>query len=667
MLRSDDRPTAILALGFGANPGIIYVIIPTMKFKVAAFLCLVFLTITLFSFKEDEKSPYTALYEQKIAEFSGSLDHLLEAADRYSSGTEADKVAISAALNEARIKMKNIDLWLRYLAPIRYKQINSPLPVEWETEVFEKFEAPYRRDGAGLMLAEDHLAEGGDMEGFTAWIKPALKNLEVYSSDSILPVINNRHHFLLANRLFLLNLASIYTTGFECPNTDRVIPELREMMQSTKGIYIAYGQTWPDFSLSEEYLMRYVLAVNFVMQQPNDFSKFDHFSFIRDHVNPLFRLNQELILEYSVRSMSFNDYSLNNDARSIFSKELYEGQNAAGMFASVKDEEVLHDIKAVGRQLFFDPILSGNNKRSCASCHKPDQFLGDGLKYNLHLSGTDVLTRNTPTLVNVVYNHLLLLDGKQISAQSQAIGVMTNPDEMGSIKEEITEKVMSCKEYKKAFNSFLPYSRGSKSVSINHIVSAITLFYADFSLGLSPFDQAMNNHGEVNRDVVEGFNVFMSKAQCGTCHFTPQFNGVKPPYVGSEFEVIGVPVDTEFSALSPDSGRYHILPEPEMVNAFRTGSIRNADLTGPYMHNGVFETLEQVVDFYNDGGGTGRGLSVPNQTLSSEPLELTEIEKEQLIAFMLALTEDITMPTAPTSLPSSSNSSFNNRVVGGEY
>jgi len=500
-----------------------------MKRKALSIIVLVFGVLSLWSFSQEDSNVYEALYLNKTSEFKESLEALL----KITTKQDVTDTSLLTAIHESRIKMKQIDLWLRYLDPINYRKINSPLPVEWETEVFEKFEAPYRRDGAGLMLAELHVLEGGGRDELSTLIETAINGLKTYTSDSLRPVINDRHHFLLANRLFLLNLAAIYTTGFECPNPERIIPELREMMQSTKAIYFAYGQTWPDFSLNEEYLMRYVLAVNFVLMQPNDFSQFDHFSFIRDHVNPLFRLNQEMILEYRVRSMSFNDYSLTDDARSIFSKELYEGQNAAGMFASVKDEEVLHDIKAVGRQLFFDPILSGNNKRSCASCHKPDQFLGDGLKYNLHFSGTDVLTRNTPTLVNVVYNHLLHLDGKQISAQAQAIGVMTNPDEMGSVKDDILGKVMSCKEYKKAFNSFLPYSRGSKEVSINHIVSAITLFYADFSLGLSPFDKALNRHAEVNIDVIQGFNVFMSKAQCGTCHFVPQFNGVKLPYVGS--------------------------------------------------------------------------------------------------------------------------------------
>ena len=108
----------------------------------------------------------------------------------------------------------------------------------------------------------------------------------------------------------------------------------------------------------------------------------------------------------------------------------------------------------------------------------------------------------------------------------------------------------------------------------------------------------------------KGFNLFMSKAQCGTCHFVPQFNGVKPPYAGSEFEVIGVPEDSNYKRLSPDKGRYEINPVNEMMNAFRTGTVRNAAYTKPYMHNGVFQTLDQVIELYDVGGGTGKKLVV---------------------------------------------------------
>ena len=204
-----------------------------------------------------------------------------------------------------------------------------------------------------------------------------------------------------------------------------------------------------------------------------------------------------------------------------------------------------------------------------------------------------------------------MLDGKHISLQDQAKDVITSSVEMNSKEEEVVKKVMSCKEYKSAFRKFLKYTPEEKSVSLSHIISAITFYYADFSNYYSPFDNAMNNNTGIGEDVKKGFNLFMSKAQCGTCHFVPHFNGIKPPYVSSEFEILGVPEDSAYLKLSADKGRYLINPVPEMLDAFRTTTIRNTQFTKPYMHNGVFETLDQVIDFYDAGGGKGKKLNVP--------------------------------------------------------
>jgi cytochrome c peroxidase len=159
----------------------------------------------------------------------------------------------------------------------------------------------------------------------------------------------------------------------------------------------------------------------------------------------------------------------------------------------------------------------------------------------------------------------------------------------------------------------------------------------------------------------------MGKAQCGTCHYVPEFNGVAPPYITSEFEVLGVPQDKSFSRLSDDSGRYGVVHSFETLHAFRTGSIRNAAFTKPYMHNGVFNSLDEVIDFYNNGGGVGNKLKVANQTLSPDSLKLTITEKKELISFIHSLNEKIIFESTPEKLPVSSIKELNSRKVGGEY
>jgi cytochrome c peroxidase len=157
----------------------------------------------------------------------------------------------------------------------------------------------------------------------------------------------------------------------------------------------------------------------------------------------------------------------------------------------------------------------------------------------------------------------------------------------------------------------------------------------------SRFDRAMRGEEAVLAvDERRGFNLFMGKARCGTCHFAPLFNGTVPPgYTESEVEIIGVPVSTRGQVLDPDRGAGASDKAPLHDFAFKTPTVRNVVVSAPYMHNGVFRTLAEVVDFYDAGGGAGLGLDVPNQTLPADSLHLTRGEKRDLVAFMRALTD----------------------------
>ena len=139
-----------------------------------------------------------------------------------------------------------------------------------------------------------------------------------------------------------------------------------------------------------------------------------------------------------------------------------------------------------------------------------------------------------------------------------------------------------------------------------------------------------------------GFTVFMGKGRCGTCHFLPLFNGTMPPdFVRSEAEIIGVtdrPTGPN-AHLDPDPGVAGVDFQPVHRAAFKVPSLRNIALTAPYMHNGAFKTLEEVVDFYDRGGAAGSGVELPTQTLPADSLRLSTGEKEALLAFMRALTD----------------------------
>lgn len=637
--------------------------------KIFFVIATIIFTAICFSFSLRQKKEYNTLYNSSLVEFKTQQKTLLQLF-KTTALTEKEEVAkIKEQIRTCRLKLKGLDFWLRYFEPVAYRRINGPLPVEWENEVFEKFEPPYRREGAGLTLFEENLEEElVPRKSLDSLIIHSIEAIKTFEADSITGQLDSYDHFFLANRLYLLNLGALYTTGFECPDTSNIIPELRSMIKDVKEIYTTYDESFPSTPLSKEYLSLYDQTMSFVNQQPSDYTLFDHFSFIKDYVNPLFRMNQQFIRSYGVVSKNYNDFSLNNDCNSIFDKSLYSPQNSKGIFSLLEDENLLSEIKQTGKLLFYDPILSANNSRSCASCHKPTEYFTDTTQPTaLEFDRQKHLTRNTPSLINSIFNHLIMLDGKHISLQDQAKDVMHNAREMNNSEKELVKKIMSCKGYKEQFKKFLRYTPEEKEVTLSHIVSAITFYYADFSYYTAPFDDAMNNKTTVSADVIKGFNLFMGKAQCGTCHFVPIFNGVKPPYIGSEFEVLGVPEDTSYHKLSADKGRYDVNPAYETMNAFRTGTIRNTSFTKPYMHNGVFQTLDQVIDLYDAGGGAGKKLKVDNQTLSTDSLKLSPAEKNQLLIFMRSLNENITFETAPSSLPGSSNKELNKRKTGGEY
>jgi cytochrome c peroxidase len=139
----------------------------------------------------------------------------------------------------------------------------------------------------------------------------------------------------------------------------------------------------------------------------------------------------------------------------------------------------------------------------------------------------------------------------------------------------------------------------------------------------------------------------MGKALCATCHFAPIFNGTVPPdFKDTELEAIGVPqtTDTIHPALSKDLGRYNVYQTTARKHFFKTPTLRNIALTAPYMHNGVYNTLEEVIAFYNKGGGIGLGLDVPHQTLPFDNLELSVDEQKALVAFLHTLTDEQTAP-----------------------
>ena len=161
----------------------------------------------------------------------------------------------------------------------------------------------------------------------------------------------------------------------------------------------------------------------------------------------------------------------------------------------------------------------------------------------------------------------------------------------------------------------------------------------------SPFDRAVRGDTlAMSAGQRRGFTIFMGRAGCGTCHYPPLFSGVLPPlYLDDEAEVIGAPASRQGASVDADSGRMRIDHRPEHLYAFKTPSLRNVAVTAPYMHNGVFTTLDDVIAFYDHGGAVGAGANLPNQTLPPDSLRLSPRDRQALVAFLRALTDTATV------------------------
>ena len=202
-----------------------------------------------FTYKSGNDS-YVNLYDERLNRLNKQQEDLVELIRKSDIKSAKDIEEIKIAIAKARRSLKGIDFWVRYLDPIAYKKMNGPLPVEWETEVFEKFEKPYKREGAGLTLAQLYLDENElSKDSLISLIQSSIIASETYTADSITGQLRSHQHFYLCNRLFLLNLAAIYTTGFECPDTASIIPELINMLKQTKQLYTSYNKSFPTQSL----------------------------------------------------------------------------------------------------------------------------------------------------------------------------------------------------------------------------------------------------------------------------------------------------------------------------------------------------------------------------------------------------------------------------------
>jgi cytochrome c peroxidase len=300
----------------------------------------------------------------------------------------------------------------------------------------------------------------------------------------------------------------------------------------------------------------------------------------------------------------------------------------------------------LGRYLFFDPILSGGGSISCASCHNPDKGFTDGRGRSLG-AGNELLSRSAPTLWNVAFLKRFFWDGRASTLEEQMQGPLYDIHEMANTPANLLTTLNGIPEYRELFAQAWPsqFTDAGAQIQLTQIYTALTAFQVSLVSLNSRYDQYAHGYADaLTMPEKEGMNIFRSfVARCAECHTPPMFTN-------QQIAVIGTP---EPEGMPFDIGAEKSMNEATQRGGFKVPSLRNIELTAPYMHSGRFATLREAAEFYTKG----RGHAVPEgEELKIhwhiwEP-KLAEHELDRLVDFLKTLTDESFKPTEPTTLPS---------------
>ena len=293
-----------------------------------------------------------------------------------------------------------------------------------------------------------------------------------------------------------------------------------------------------------------------------------------------------------------------------------------------KDNQLTPERAELGKALFFDPRLSDSNRMSCATCHNPSLYWTDGLAKGIG-KNSQPLKRATPSIVNVGYNQRLFWDGRAKTLEAQAVGPINSAVEMNQNMADLIKELTSIPGYVDLFAKAYP----GEGVTEQTIAKALASFERTIvSPYNSPFDRWVAGENEaLSTAAKRGFTLFDGKARCSVCHEGHNLTD-------NSFHNIGL-------NNGDDVGRYEFVKVKVLQGAFKTPTLRDVTRTAPYMHNGEYQTLEQVIEHYVKGG-----IDKSNLSPEMKPIKLTRQEQADLLEFLQSLTDQpqpITVPVLP--------------------
>lgn len=548
--------------------------------------------------------------------------------------SETDTNSVAAAKNallRCRSAYKKIEYFMEYFYEYPVNLYNRA-PVHEIEEPYMEYQSP-----VGLQVMEDMLFRPDVHMQKKALLDQAAV---IQSTAADIPAtaygLNVTEEQLAESiNLELIRIMALGISGYDAPVLQSGIGEAGAALQAVSKV-LQWKQVHGAFDRNADSTIRYLdQAIAFILAD-TDFNRFDRLGLLCNYLLPAQR---NLNLYYRRQYPGIGENSVYNYA----SEHLFKADALRlEKFDRYACQDTTQELVALGKMLFHENRLSGNNTRSCATCHRPEKYFTDGLKGSITIDEKGATRRNAPSLLYSGYQYGQFLDARDSSLVKQIFTVLQNPDEMHSRLADMEHKLDN-KTYRPLFRK--AFKEPGKGISALKVARAIAAYERTLNPFNAPFDQYISgNRNALNAQQKEGFNLFMGKALCGTCHFAPVFNGALPPqYNRTELEVLGTPLNgsLDHPVTDVDSGRFNIFNIEFYQFAFKTPTVRNTSETAPYMHNGSFKTLEDLIEFYNQGGAAGIGLNIPSQTLSPRKLNLSRQEIAALKSFILALKDSL--------------------------
>jgi len=528
---------------------------------------------------------------------------------------------------KTRVAFKKAEPYASYLNPEVGHRANGPaLPIYKDDS--DKVLMPF-----GLQKIEESIYEGETTKADFEYELHITKGLLAVLKNDIQKRELNPQRFFIATHQQLLRIVSLAISGFDTPVSHLGLNESAISLESLRIIYNNSIQNIvksKNSSLDKTFQENITKAVKFI-ELNQDFNAFDRFTFTRDYMNSITRNWVEIRKTANIWE-PIDTEAFNFDAPTFFEDNSFN----LNFFTPAVNRNPTEKQIVLGKKLFSDAKLSANGEMACISCHVPSKGYADGLARNMD-NKRRPLQRNTPTLINSAFQQSFFWDGRSENLLDQISSVFTNSNEFDTNVHEFSNDILKDTTYIRLFKE----AYGQIPRNNTDVIKAISSYISTLNGFNSKFDK--NIRGEENTFTKEeklGYNIFMGKALCATCHFIPLTNGTVPPFFKeTEKEVIGVPKTAENKKLDDDLGFYWKFNEDLHKGMFKTPTLRNTGITAPYMHNGVYNTLEEVMDFYNKGGGGGLGFDLEHQTLPFDELDLTKEEQASLVAFVKTLTD----------------------------